>query len=429
MGAARRACLALIAVASAGRTADPVIQQLFDQAKNKVIDNARRTPRYTCVQNINRTQYQPPAKKGASCATLIAARAPGKYPGDLLAHDRVRLDVAVIDGNEMFSWAGAGKFETKNVDDLIEGGASGSGDFASFLLSVFGGEADKIVYQGLREIAQGRFALFNYNVPLEKSQYTYRTTAGAGKIIGYSGTFLVDPDDGSLQRLTVETGEFPPNENVCRVEDTMDYHSVKIGSGSFMLPEVTTMDVLYRNGGASHNDTVYSDCREFTGESTIHFEDVDTGAAAAAPSAPLIPLPPRTELRVRLAQPITTAHAAAGDEVTGVLLQDLKDRSGTTLARRNDHLRGRILQLEQVMTGLPRWIIAIRFDSIERNGQTQPLSLRPLDDGSRALAGEVPRGMTLPAPAERPAGAGVFIFPGRGDLVIGERFLSAWETK
>jgi hypothetical protein len=398
-----RVCLVLLAATAVGRTADTAVQQLFDQARDKVIDNAKRTPRYTCVQNITRTQYAPEAgKKGASCAT-------SRMLGDISSHDRVRLDVAIVNGAEMFSWAGAGKFETKNIDDLIEGGASGSGDFASFLLSVFGGEAEKIGYEGLKEIPQGRFALFNYIVPLEKSQYTYHTT-GANKTIAYGGTFLVDPDNGELQRLTVETGEFPASENVCRVDDTMDYHRVKIGSGNFMLPEVTTMDVLFRNGGASHNETVYSDCREFAGETTIRFDDPEPSAKAAPAKEALSPLPARTGLHIGLEKTIDTATAAAGDEVAGVLLEDAKNKA----AHKNDRVHGRILRMEQVMGSSPHWIVAIRFDAIERNGQTQPVSLRPLNDG--------------PA-TQRPPGAGVFIFPGRGDVAIDAKFQSQWETR
>jgi hypothetical protein len=410
MSVALRVSVVLLAAAAVGSTADPVVQQLYEHARN----NARRTPHYTCVQNITRTQYAPEVlKKSASCATLIAARRQSRIPGDVSSHDRLRLDVAVVDGAEMFSWAGAGKFETKNIEDLIEGGASGSGDFASFLLSVFGGEAEKIGYAGLREIPEGRFALFSYIVPLPKSQYTYHTT-GPNRTIGYGGTFLVDPDSAELQRLTVETDEFPPGENVCRVEDTMDYHRVKIGSGDFMLPEVTEMDVLFRNGGAAVNQTVYTDCRQFAGETTIRFDDADASGAAAPAKAVLPPLPAGTGLRVALAQPIDTSSAAAGDEITGVLLEDAKNKTGTVNARRNDRLHGRILRLEQVMGTTPHWIVAIRFDTIERSGQTQPVSLRPLNDG--------------PA-QQRPPGAGVFIFPGRGDVAIGEKFQSQWETR
>ena len=190
----------------------------------------------------------------------------------------------------------------------------------------------------------------------------------------------------------------------------MDYHRVKIGSGNFMLPEVTTMDVVFRNGGASHNETVYSDCREFAGETTIRFDDVDTSGKAAPVNAALPPLPARTGLHIGLEKPIDTSAAAAGDEVAGVLIEDAKNKA----AHKNDRVHGRILRLEQVMGATPHWIVAIRFDTIERNGQTQPVLLRPLNDG--------------PA-AQRPQGAGVFIFPGRGDVVIDAKFQSQWETR
>jgi hypothetical protein len=170
------------------------------------------------------------------------------------------------------------------------------------------------------------------------------------------------------------------------------------------------MDVLFRNGGASHNETVYSDCREFAGETTIRFDDPEPGTKAAPAKESVSPLPARTGLRIGLEKTIDTATAAAGDEVTGVLLEDAKNKA----AHKNDRVHGRILRLEQVMGASPHWIVAIRFDAIERSGQTQPVSLRPLNDG--------------PA-AQRPPGAGVFIFPGRGDVVIDAKFQSQWETR
>ena len=72
-------------------------------------------------------------------------------------------------------------------------------------------------------------------------------------------------------------------------EHEMDYHRVKIGSGDFLLPEVTTMDALYRNGAETLNETRYSDCREFVGESTIRFDDVD--ASRQEPRLPKTALP------------------------------------------------------------------------------------------------------------------------------------------
>src|SRR5580698_2143748 len=48
-----------------------------------------------------------------------------------------------------------------------------------------------------------------------------------------------------------------------RVEDTMDYHRVKIGDGEFLLPESSKMNILFFDGKESRNETHYSDCREY----------------------------------------------------------------------------------------------------------------------------------------------------------------------
>ena len=73
--------------------------------------------------------------------------------------------------------------------------------------------------------------------------------------------------------------QFPPGDEVCKMEDNMDYHRVKIGNGDFLLPEAAAMDVLFSEGIESVNEIAYSNCREY---------------AAKRPSASMMtPLPPR----------------------------------------------------------------------------------------------------------------------------------------
>src|ERR1035441_2270332 len=166
MRCALRISALLLAVSTAGRTADPEIEELFKQARTKVLDNSKRMPRYTCVETIDRTQYQPSGK-------VQGCQPPGK--GNLVMRDRLRLDVAVVNGGEIFSWAGAGKFESHDVGSIVGGGASGSGEFGGFLMSVFGNETDQIRYGGQRN----DFAVFNFTVPLAKSGYRYRSNGPA----------------------------------------------------------------------------------------------------------------------------------------------------------------------------------------------------------------------------------------------------------
>ena len=411
----------MLAVATAASTADPDVEELFKQARDKVLDNSRRMPRYTCVETVSRTQYHPP-ENPPTCESLIAGRRLVTPRGGLALRDRLRLDVAVVDGSEIFSWAGAGKFETHDVDKLVGDGASGSGEFGSFLASVFGNAPDAIRFAGLRN----SLAQFEYNVPVNRSNYRYRTTR-PGRIIGYHGTFSVDPSDADVEQLIVEADQFAVDDEVCRVRHSLRYSRVKIGGGDFMLPEVSTMDALYRNGAESLNDTRFSDCREYVGESTIRFDDVETAAGPAAAKNALQPLPPKIRLLIGLSKPINTEIAAAGDPVEGVLLRDVVDRRLGTLARVDDRVHGRILRLQQFMDQPPRWFVAIRFDTIERNGVTQPIALNPIDDGDRSA--QRVRALVPQGAMQRPEGAGLFIFAEHGNFVLDRNFHSEWETR
>jgi len=211
------------------------------------------------------------------------------------------------------------------------------------------------------------------------------------------------------------------------VQHVMRYGRVKIGSGDFLLPEVSTMDAFYRNGAESLNDTRYSDCREYVSQSTIRFDDDDPAAGATAAKAAPQPLPPNVRLLIGLSKPIDTETAAAGDQVEGVLLRDALGQQGA-LAKTNDRVYGRILRLQQYMEPpTPRWIVAIRFDTIERNGIKQPVALKPVDDGDRWV--QRVRGPVPVAAYQRPEGAGVFVFDGHGNIVLDRNFLSEWETR
>jgi hypothetical protein len=401
MSLALRSCIVLLVASTAARTADPDPEELFRRVRAKVLDDVSHVPRYTCVQTVNRAQYRLQYGIKSSCRSIIAVRRQMASPGYLTVRDRLRLDVAVVDGAETFSWAGARQFETSHVDDLVKSGATGSGEFVSYLTSVFGADTDSISYIGQ--------SLFAFNVPLAKSHYTYSIN-GPDRTAAYHGSFLVDPATAELKRLTVVADQFPSGDEVCRVEDNMDYHRVKIGNGDFLLPEAATMDVLFGDGIESVNEIGYSDCHEYAGQATIRFDD-DAGAAgspkkeAPEPAASGRQLPAGLRFRIGLTSPIHSGTAAAGDAVTGVILHEVKDRKLGIVAREKDIVHGRILQLEQHMYPIPRWLLAIRFDTLEHDGVEQPLALKSRGRGD------------------------AFVFAQAGNIVIDQSFHSEWETR
>jgi hypothetical protein len=227
---------------------------------------------------------------------------------------------------------------------------------------------------------------------------------GPERTIGFQGGFLVDEADAELKRLTVEAIGFPADEPMCRVEDVMDYHRVTIGDGNFLLPETSMMTVLFNDGRESKNETHYSDCREYASESTVHFGDEGPVPGifppGSKPATVRTKLPPNLRLQIGLKSPIHSETAAAGDAVTGVVLRGIGK-----FAHANDVVHGRILRLEQFLFPSPHWVVAILYNSLERNGIEQPFDVNPVK------------------------GTGVFTFPGRGNLLLDEKFHSEWVTR
>jgi hypothetical protein len=398
-------------------------QELLDRTRANVVDNLKRYPRYVCVQTVTRSEYQlPPA--GSSCASVLANRDRKIANRILRWHDRLRLDVAVGEQSDMYSWAGASQFQSEDVSQIVAHGTSGSGEFASFLTGVFAGDAQKFTYAGERDLPGGRVAVFDFAVPLERSHYRYTVGAEDYVTIGYHGSFFVNPATAELRELDVAVDEFPQSSGVCRAQDKIEYARTKIGDDEFLLPSHSTMDVVFKNDTESFNETTFSGCREYVGDSTIRF-DVDGSAEAPEQEKrrELPPLPPKTHIRVHIDPPVDSRTAAAGDPITGVVISPVKSK-GVVLVKAGDRLHGRIVRLEQVLGRTPRWTVAIVFSKLERDGVEEQVSLAPDDDGDRSIH---------PGPERwnepRPAGGGVFSFPTSGDLVLDRNFVSEWETR
>lgn len=403
-------------------------QALFDRARGKVLANLDRAPRYTCIESINRQVRRTIRTRSACSAAAMAGDSPDS--GLVLWRDRLRLDVAVINGTETFAWAGARQFETEDVDKLVGGGATGTGDFAGFLASVFGNDARNFRYTGEESTPAGRMARFEYEVPRATSHYRYRLR-GEFKLAPYSGWFLIDPATADLEKLAVIATEFDRDDEVCRVEDTIEYQAAKIGGSDVMLPRVSVMDAVYARGTEAVNETQYSGCHEYTAQSTIRFDDADSGAAESGRAAATgAPVPAGARVLLSLETPIDGETSAAGDEIVAQALNDSK------ATHRGDRFHGRIVKLEQYLMNQPHWLLAVRFDSVLHEGVEAPVSLAPLDDGIRTGPAPVFTGRRRFSTAdplagvslERPPGGGVFVFFESGNLSLNSRFHSSWMT-
>src|SRR4051812_25548544 len=114
-----------------------------------------RLPNYTCLQTIERTR-----------------RSPGRR---MELVDVVRVEVALVDGRELFAWPGSKKFEDTEIIDMVKGGAIGNGNFALHAKAVFQSNTPRFTFVGERIREDGRKTLrWDFTVPQISSGYMLR---------------------------------------------------------------------------------------------------------------------------------------------------------------------------------------------------------------------------------------------------------------
>jgi hypothetical protein len=304
-----------------------------------------RLPNYTCLQTIERTRRTPAGK-----TELI---------------DMVRLEVALVDGNELFAWPGSKKFQDTKLIDMVKGGAIGNGNFALHAKSVFQSTSPSFTYIGERIREDGRAAYrWDYVVPQLKSGYMLR--AGREEaIVGYHGTFWVDTKTLDLLRLEIYADDIPPQLGIGSAADAVDYVRVTLGDEPFLLPSQSELKLASPNGLESRNRITFSGCRQYTGESIITFEDPTPGSPQKIAERTL-ETPAGLLLDVELETPIKQNDSAVGDPITAILRRPVSLGPGL-VAPKGAFLHGRITHLRPQQSGYTGWVVGMTFFELEWN--------------------------------------------------------------
>ncbi|MGD0362844.1 MAG: hypothetical protein ABSC93_18355 [Bryobacteraceae bacterium] len=354
---------------------------LLFEVRNKVVQTVNRLPKYMCTETTDRITLVPERKVSIkSCDDLASRRKRADWKVRKSKSDRFRLDVATGGANEMYSWAGANRFEDRELGDLVRGGTTSTGAFSAFLGSIFGTGAADFTYQGDVNAAGRTLAEFGFSVSRAMSSHRIGDKLHSA-IVAYEGTFVVDPKTFDLVRLTVMADRLPEEINACQEITTLDYANVQLNNAGFLLPTNARLQIVDREGSELENRTVFSGCHEFHTESSIHFDSApqDTTDSAKAVAKSLF-LPPRLSLRIALTQAIDPATAAAGDTLKGKLTGPIKAKSGDVLVPAGATVTGRILHIERLYGATSESLaVAYRLETIEVNGVTQPFdaSLKP----------------------------------------------------
>jgi hypothetical protein len=288
----------------------------------------------------------------------------------------------------------------------------------------------QFLFAGAAEVAGRRQLIYTFKVLVSDSHYRVKApNAGDWLTVGYEGVLYVDAETADPVRVTVATRDVPPAANVCRTTSTLKFHRDASVAEDALLPVTTAQRFINPDGTEVQNTITFSNCRQYSSESTITFytpapESTPARRVVAAPQSPDIPewLP----FTMEMITPIDTDTAAAGDRFRARLGSSLRD-GRFTIAPKGTLIEGRVSHLEVGYRPKEVVVIGLKPESMEIRGVKVPFSARL--DLSRSVVAE----------QQKKRKGLMFLLPARGELpqelrlpgthnVLKKGFTSHWLT-
>ena len=325
--------------------------ELLHRAMVRVRDTVDRLPNYICTQTMERSETWGSPRAAASragnaeggCDWLLRPD-PARFPQT----DRVRVDVLFTSAGERYSWAGSNQFRDRDLLHLVPIRAISTGGFSGFLRSIFA-TGNVFAYRGDSLEGGRKLPAYSFRVPRERSEYWFGTGSNR-RIVACEGTFLLDPETADLVSLAVRSSDPPEATGACRATTALSYSRARLGDSDFLLPTRSVFEFMSTRGEEARNISVYSDCHEFRGDSTLQFGPPDPGQVPVSKPAPrpVLTLPEGLLFRIAFAEDISYRTAAAGDTFAAKLTTHIQDRFKEILVPVGTPVVARILDADSV---------------------------------------------------------------------------------
>ena len=375
---------------------------------HRMADELKRLPNYTCLQTTDRY-----------------TAAPGRRPQPF---DRIRVQVAIVDGKELYSWPGAATFDDRSLARMVNNGFVSDGDFAAMAKNVFVNRTATITYAG-EETKAGRVLLrYNFEISQMRSGWQIRVLNASG-VVGARGFFLADAGTLDVLRFTFAAQDLPPFSPHKRLTDDVVYGRVRLGGTDVLLPLTVDLEAELFTGETHWNHTTFSSCREYGVGSSISFGDGTDAPAVAVPvpEAEVTALPSGLEIPLKLAELIDSARAAVGDEIRAVVAKNVR-LGGELILPRGAVVRGVIRRFDRHVGNRPYCAVGIEFTEAEFSGRRAILFGKM--EGISKFSGLHRNVIGFDTAAERPPGPGVGYFYVEGEhFVIPKDLPLTWLTQ
>jgi hypothetical protein len=228
-------------------------QEQLAKIKGTVAENLSRLPNYTCTETIQRSER--PKIDGRAKVMMV---------------ETTRMEVAFVDGKELFGWPGGAKIDEPDVGKMIDG-SIGNWYFGLFSTNIFSTPSTTFQYVNAAELDGKPAVRYDYRVPQSSDVYLIRTDSGKAWV-GFHGSIWVNPATLDLIRITVAVDDPPAVLGFSSAESTLDFERKPIGSSTFLLPRGAELVVVDTDATERRSRLSFRNCHQFVGESVLKFD-------------------------------------------------------------------------------------------------------------------------------------------------------------
>ncbi len=312
-----------------------------------------RLPDFVCTQTVERF-----------------SRASAENPW--VRTDTLRVDVAFVGSEELYSLPGAQRFDKRPLADLAGRGTVSTGQLALLTRDVFLTSLSQWTYKGETEEKGRRAYEYTYDIPADASTYHLRAAAGES-IVAFQGVFWIDAENLDLLRLEAQAYDIPPSLGLAEADTVLEYSRNGIDGVDLLLPLYASLTVVGANGDSSLNRTRLSGCEHYRSESKIAFHEPSETTMEADRGVPKrLDLPSGSVLEMTLDSALDPEAAKIGDTVRAILSRPLKDGE-RILVPQGTAVIGSLVRLEKTSRPFPIYEVGIQLNTLELEDGKIPL--------------------------------------------------------
>ena len=190
--------------------------------------------------------------------------------------DTVAGDITAEQGREVYTNI---TVNGKKAKSLPANGAWSGGEFASALLEILVPKSDALFTNQRPDLIREHSA-YQYDYVIDQAHSTWNMVFQAGRgpiqhyLPEYAGGIWIDMQSHQVLRITRRARALPTGFGLDSFTSVIDYDSVKIGDGCYLLP-IHSDDVICVRGTIDcfRNETFFQDYNKFVSKTSISFED------------------------------------------------------------------------------------------------------------------------------------------------------------